>query len=359
MKSMRIEKLSFSPFDVPLREPFGIATGAQLVAHNVLVEVALEDGVCGLGEAAPFPAVNGETQAQVLEALPAVAEALKGQSLVALRPLAAQARRLLQATPSALAAVEMALLDAWTRTAKLPLWSFFGGSETRVRTDITIVTGTVAQAGQAAAQALTQGFDVLKLKIGGVPRPTDVDRVVAAAERHPRARFILDANGSMSADEALAFVRALGPLAQRVALFEQPTPADDLEALARVNADAGIPVVADESARSVGHVVALARRRAAQAINIKTMKTGVFEAWDMMVTARAFGLDLMVGGMVETELAMTVSACLGAGVGGVSFYDLDTPLFMGERPLRGGFVQTGPDLDLSQIEAGHGVTWQR
>jgi L-Ala-D/L-Glu epimerase len=64
---------------------------------------------------------------------------------------------------------------------------------------------------------------------------------------------------------------------------------------------------------------------------------------------------LMVGGMVETELAMTVSACLGGGFGGVRYFDLDTPLFMGERPLTGGFAQDGPNLDISAISAGHGV----
>jgi hypothetical protein len=68
---------------------------------------------------------------------------------------------------------------------------------------------------------------------------------------------------------------------------------------------------------------------------------------------------MMIGGMVETELSMTTSACLAAGIGGFRFVDLDTPLFMSERPLVGGFAQQGPRLDLSGITLGHGVEVRR
>ncbi len=342
---------------VPMREPFGIATGAQMVADNVLLKLVLEDGTVGLGEAAPFPAVNGETQGQVLEALRGLDQAFAGRSILNLRPLATEARVTLRHTPSALAAFEMALLDAWCQLAHVPMWSYFGGSETALRTDITVVTGTVEHAVASAKRAHADGFDALKLKIGGSSLNHDVARIEAIAATCPQARLILDANASLTSDQALTLLRDLGALAQKVVLFEQPTAAGDVEALARVTREGGVPVAADESARSVADVVALAAAKAAQVINIKTMKTGVFEAWDMMVAARALGLQLMVGGMVETELSMTVSACLGAGFGGVHFFDLDTPLFLGTRPLQGGFVQTGPHIQLSGISAGHGVRY--
>src|SRR5690606_24797977 len=90
-------------------------------------------------------------------------------------------------------------------------------------------------------------------------------------------------------------------------------------------------------------------------VNVKTAKLGVVAAYDVTVAALTAGLDVMVGGMVESELSMTTSACIAAGVGGVRFVDLDTPLFLGPRPLRGGFAQTGPLLELGGIRAGHGV----
>jgi L-Ala-D/L-Glu epimerase len=63
----------------------------------------------------------------------------------------------------------------------------------------------------------------------------------------------------------------------------------------------------------------------------------------------------MIGGMVESTLAMTASASLAAGLGGFEFVDLDTPLFMRDAPTRGGFRQSGPELELAHISAGHGV----
>jgi L-alanine-DL-glutamate epimerase-like enolase superfamily enzyme len=118
-----------------------------------------------------------------------------------------------------------------------------------------------------------------------------------------------------------------------------------------------VRVAADESARSAADIARLSALGAVDVINIKIMKCGLIEAWDMVLAARALGLGLMVGGMVETELAMTTSACLSGGVGGFEFVDLDTPLFMAERPLRGGFQQDGPELALDAIERGHGVSF--
>ena len=353
-----IADLEFRPFDVPLDEPFGIATGVQTLAQNVLVELRLGDGTVGLGEAAPFPAVNGETQAQVLAALPAARAALLGLDARRLRPASKAAREALAGTPSALAAVETALLDAFTRHAKLSLWSFFGGSETELRTDITIPTGTLAHAATLAARAEAQGFDTLKIKIGGSALESDVARVRAVLRAAPRARLVLDANASLDADDTLALLDALGEARSSVVLLEQPTPKDDLDALRRVSERAGVPVAADESARSTRDVVELAKAGAAAVINVKIMKSGVFEAWDMVRAAQALGLGLMVGGMVETELAMSTSACLAAGIGGFRFVDLDTPLFMAPRPLSGGFEQSGPRLRLDGISMGHGVRYE-
>jgi L-alanine-DL-glutamate epimerase-like enolase superfamily enzyme len=354
-----IADLSFRSFDVALNEPFGIATGSQLVAQNVLVELRLGDGTLGLGEAAPFPAVNGETQADVLRALPAARLALVGLDARRLRPAAHAAREALAGTPSALAAVETALLDAFARHFGLSLWSFFGGAEAELVTDITIPTGNPDHAGALAARARSQGFGTLKIKIGGSTFESDLARIQAVCGAAPEARLVLDANASLSADETLALLEAMGSARFRVVLLEQPTPAGDLDQMRRVTERAGIPVAADESARSTRDVLELIRARAARVVNVKVMKCGLFEAWDMVRCAQAHGLDLMIGGMVETELAMTTSACLAAGVGGFGFVDLDTPLFMGPRPLIGGFEQVGPRLRVDKLGAGHGVRLSR
>ena len=92
-------------------------------------------------------------------------------------------------------------------------------------------------------------------------------------------------------------------------------------------------VAIDESVTCADDVTAAKRRGAADAVNVKIMKSGIFEALAIVERAKAEGLLKMIGGMVETRLAMGTSACIAAGVGGFAFIDLDTPLFLAEDPF--------------------------
>jgi L-alanine-DL-glutamate epimerase-like enolase superfamily enzyme len=108
----------------------------------------------------------------------------------------------------------------------------------------------------------------------------------------------------------------------------------------------------------VSDVLAIARSSAASAVNIKLTKSGLLGALDMIHLAKGHGLELMIGGMVESRLCMCVSACMAGGLGGFRWVDLDTPLFMKDSPLRGGYEQRGAGMRLDRIERGHGVRWQ-
>lgn len=352
---MRIVRVHVEPWDVELHEPFGIATGAQVLAQNALIEVELDSGHRGLGEAAPFPAVSGETQADALAALRAVEPELRGYSAEDAAELSERARELLERTPSALAALEMALLDAACRSRHTSLFRHFGARTAQLETDITIPTGDPERATRAAARAMREGFRTLKVKVGGQPFDDDVVRLRAIAEVAPRARLLLDANASLSGEQAIELVAALGQRRAQVVLFEQPCRRGDFAGARRVR-DTGVRVAADEDARSFDDLSTLRSERAADVVNFKLTKSGVTRALSMIAEARRLGFGLMLGGMVETRLAMTFSACIAGGLGGFEELDLDTPLFMKDDRLRGGFVQDGPALDLSGIELGHGVT---
>ena len=102
-------------------------------------------------------------------------------------------------------------------------------------------------------------------------------------------------------------------------LFEQPVHRDDWEGLGYVTCIAkeryGVSVAADESCRSIVDVKKIAEQSLANVINIKLTKVGVVGALEIIEVARASGLDLMIGGMVETRLAMGFSGHLAAGLG--------------------------------------------
>ncbi len=353
--AVRIKSVNIQAWDVELLEPFGIATGTQLLARNALLEVELESGERGLGEAAPFPAVNGETQADALAALHAVAGELVGYQGPDASGLSAAARGRLEATPSALCALEIALVDAACRVHKKSLFQHFGGQSSQLLTDITIPTGSADDAARAALRAVAQDFRTLKVKVGGEHFAHDLERLRRIAAAAPTARLLLDANASLSAEVAIELVRGLGARAHQVVLFEQPCLRGDFIGSRRVR-EAGIRVAADEDARSLEDLAALHAERAADVINFKPTKSGVTRVLSMIAEARRLGFGLMLGGMVETRLAMTFSACIAGGLGGFEELDLDTPLFMKDDRLTGGFQQRGPVLDLSGIARGHGVT---
>lgn len=351
-----IRSISVEPLNIPLFTPFGIAGGAQDIARNVLLTLELADGTRGYGEAAPFPAFNGETQERAQSAIESARTLLEGADVREWRRLAAAVRSKIGKVGSAQCAIETAILDAWMRHARQPLWAFFGGAAAALETDMTVTTGTAEQARTDAQAIIDRGITTIKIKIGGSGLELDLERIRAIHATAPNAPLILDGNGGYTADYALDLMALLQQHGIPVALLEQPVPRDDWTGMARLARHAGAPVAADESLESAADALRLANDGAAQVLNIKLMKCGIAEALDIAAVARSAKLGLMIGGMVESQLAMTVSACFASGQGGFSFVDLDTPLFMAENPFDGGMRYNGGALDLSGIEAGHGVT---
>ncbi|NOJ94052.1 dipeptide epimerase [Corallococcus sp. CA049B] len=354
MRPTLITHVAFEPLHLSLTEPFAIATGAQLAAENVLVRVTLADGTVGLGEAAPFTAVSGETQVSTLASLEPVRELLVGRDAQEWRPASEALGDALTLAPAARCGVEIALLDALTRHHRIPMYAFFGGAGTSLDIDMTVTAGDVTHAVASTRAILGRGIDTVKVKVGALDPDADAARLVAIHQEAPKARLIADANGGYDVAEALAFLKELERAGVPLSLFEQPVA--DVAGLAEVTHRSRVSVCADESARSVKDVLRLIRENACHGINIKTMKCGMVDAVTMWSLARAAGLELMVGGMVESVLAMTASAHLAAGLGGFTYADLDTPLFIANHPFQGGGQYAGGRLTLDPDALGHGVT---
>jgi L-Ala-D/L-Glu epimerase len=237
----------------------------------------------------------------------------------------------------------------------VPLWVFFGGAGTALDIDMTVTAGDRAHAIASARAILARGITTLKVKIGAGEPGLDVERLLAIHEVAPQARLFADANGGYTEAQARAFLAGLERARVPLALFEQPVPPEDFEGLASLARASRVPICADESARSAADVLRLVRERAAHGVNLKTMKCGVVESLTMWNLARAAGLELMIGGMVESVLSMSLSAHLAAGLGGFHYADLDTPLFIAQHPFRGGYQQEASRVSIASATAGHGV----
>jgi len=353
--ALTIARVDVAPLDIPMKKAFGIAGGAQELARNVLVTVVLEDGTTGIGEAAPLPAFNGETQELAIEALERAAPRLVGADAAAwFADLPDVIEEATSPIGSAACALETAVLDAFGRAQGRSLREIFGGAETWLVTDVTITTGTVEEA--AAEARAFAAFTTLKIKIGAADHDTDVARVLAIRDARPDARLLLDANASLDVDRAVRMLDDLKRHRCVPVLFEQPVRAGDdaLDALAEIRKRTTVPIALDESAKHAQDVIRAHRAGAADIVNVKLMKAGVRSAMEVAVAARSCGLGLMIGGMVEARVAMGTSACFAAGLGGFTYVDLDTPLFLAEDPFEGGYAQDGPRIDLRPVRAGHG-----
>jgi L-alanine-DL-glutamate epimerase-like enolase superfamily enzyme len=356
-----IRRFEFQPLDIPLHTPFGISGGAQAMANNVLVGLEIDGGLVGYGEAAPLPPYNGETQAQALAALQAAQSWLVGRPVDDWRGLAEEFRRRGGAAcGSAQCAFEMALLDALTRRDGVPLWKFFGGRGTTLETDMTVTTGSPEQARADARAIRARGIRMIKVKVGGAKGAAyDLARLSAIHEVAPDSPLILDGNAGVSRADATALVNGLRARGIQPALLEQWLAKDDLAGMKALGEESGWPVAADEAVCSGADAQKIADSKSAQFLNIKLMKAGIATALDIAAVAKRTGLGLMIGGNVESILAMTVSACFAAGQGGFTFADLDTPLFMATNPFNGGFNLDGGKISVAPIEVGHGVVPKR
>jgi L-Ala-D/L-Glu epimerase len=339
-----IVQIDYWPIDIPLTDPFVVATGSRHIAENVCVRLTLSNGTQGYGEAAPFPEVSGESRASCLAAIGLVGRTMLGHQTDQFNNIAMRLHEEAPAQPAARCALETAMIDAHCRALGLPLWALWGGADLREReTDITIPIGTLHQTLRLAQAWYAKGFRLFKMKIGADVE-TDIRRLEAVHRALPQVAFIGDGNQGFSQRECLAFAKGVKRFGGKLVLLEQPVLREDLEALAAIRRETGIPVAADESVRSLVDAKQVVERHAADYINIKTMKTGVIEAHGIALFALASGLKLMIGGMVETRIAMGCSFSLVLGVKGFEVLDLDTPLLLDNDPVIGGYQYRGPCL---------------
>ncbi len=340
-----------TPLSVPLREPFVIASGRVDTTRAALVEATVEDAgarrVTGLGESAALPPVTREDQPDLLAAIAAAGGALGGTALAGVEDVD---RVLAARLPPgvARAGLEAAILDGMARLAGVPLYRMLGGpAAPPLITDITLSISEDPQRMAAAAVGHAQaGFTCFKVKVGRDWR-ADCASLRAVAAAVPGARFRLDANAGFTAAEALSLLDTALADGLTVECFEQPCAAGDLRGMAEVAARAPVPVVADESFRGAADLDRLLSARAAAGVNLKLTKLGgPLAALALGRRARAEGLRLMAGAMVETKVGLLAMAHVVTALGGVDWVDLDTAFLLADDPFTGGWEAEGPRIRL-------------
>jgi L-alanine-DL-glutamate epimerase-like enolase superfamily enzyme len=354
MKDTVIKSAAAARLRGELTQPFTISSGSHKDLDNAVFRVTLAGGVRGYGEAGVAPHITGETLAGTLAALRGAADWLRGRDIESYDVILRGLRERLDRNRAALAAAEMAVLDALARTMKMPFWRLYGEKPAPARTDITVVIGTPEQAFDFASFYRARGMKIFKIKVG-IDYDNDLRRLAAVRRAAPKAEIFLDANCAWTVREARSFIRDLGRAGIRPSVLEQPVKKDDFGGLAALSRDFDFPVCADESLYSLRDAVRLLRA-GVSGLNIKLMKLGLSQSLEVYRLARASGAKLMMGEMLESRLSSLCAAHFAAGLGGFDFIDLDTPLFIKDR-VTAGFAGPGPDgiYDLAGVKAGIGA----
>jgi L-alanine-DL-glutamate epimerase-like enolase superfamily enzyme len=320
-------RLSHERLDVSTAFEFRIAVGARRAHANTLVKIE-HDGETGLGEASPSH-YYGESR-ELVEAALAVWAPHLGDDPFALDAIERRLDGVLDGQRAGRAAIDSALHDWIGKRLRLPVWKLLGLDTTR--TPLSCVTLGMASPEEMERKLETVlDFPILKVKLGA---PGDVDNL-----RRIRARFRgtlrVDANTGWNAADAVRILRAIEPL--DIELVEQPVARADLDGLRWVREHCGIPVFADESVHDAADIANLAGR--VDGVNLKLMKAGGIRPMLRTIhAARAHGLKVMLGSMVESSLALSASAQLAPLA---DHLDLDGHWLLAHDPFAGAPQERG------------------
>jgi L-alanine-DL-glutamate epimerase-like enolase superfamily enzyme len=305
---------------LPLAETFTIARESQDVAELVEVSVTLGEQT-GYGEGAPT-AHYGESAESALAYVEANAHVLRGQDPFALETILG---RLPAEQYAARAALDCALHDLQGKLLGRPTWQLLGLPREGPPTSWTIWLGDPDDMARRA-ERVAHRYRRLKLKLGGGDG-LDVDRV-RAVRSVTDVPLQVDVNEYWSLDEALDSIPRLAELG--VQYVEQPLPAGD-EGGVRLKQESPLPIYLDEDCHTLRDVAVCAPR--AHGVNLKLAKSGgIREAVKMAHAARALGLGVMLGCMVESGLGIAAGAQIASLCDHV---DLDGNLLLADDPWPG------------------------
>jgi len=310
------------------KHPFIIARGGQSDYQTVWVRLRDGDGNEGWGEAAPTK-FYGETPESVLSALNLYACEMPDNPFDLEETERRWATRL-RRNPAARSALSAALHDLVGKRLGVPVYRLWGLDPAKApMSTFTIGLDTPEKLRAKVLEAAQ--YPILKIKLG-----TDRDLEILRTIRDTTDKEIrVDANCGWTVKRAIAMLPVLAEFG--VTVLEQPLPPNELDGLAEITRRASIPVIADESCETAVDIPRLVGK--VDGINIKLAKCGSLrEAVRMIAIARAHGMMVMVGCMIESSLGITAAAHFTPLV---DIVDLDGAALLANDPFLGASIDGG------------------
>lgn len=327
--------------------PFTIATGTMDYAQNLFIRIHTSEGITGVGECSAFPMIVGETQATCFEMAKDFARLWKNKAANDIDGRLQELDLFTAGNYTAKSAFDLALYDIAAKKANQPLYQYLGGERKPIESDLTIGIGTPETMAQTAKDFVAKGVNIIKVKLGKDPAD-DIERIRQIREAIGyNTRLRIDANQGWRYEDAVTALTALGKY--DIQFCEQPMRRWNDELLPELCKLSPIPVMADESVFTHHDAERIIRNKACASINIKFAKSGgIHEALKINEVAEKNGIPCMMGGMLESRVALTAKVHFAMAKNNVKFYDLDTCLIGHiEDPVTGGVRYQGMQLQLT------------
>ena len=322
--------------------PFTIATGTMHYAQNLFIRIHTDAGNYGVGECSAFPMIAGETQASCYEMAKDFALIWKGRSAIDIEARMAELHLAVAFNATAKSAFDMALYDLAAKHAQKPLYEYLGGNGfKKLETDITVGIGSPEAMADQAAAFVAQGFRIIKVKLGK-EAGADIERIRRIRENIPAAISLrIDANQGWSFETAVEVLQALAN--SNVAFCEQPMRTYNDHLLPELRKLSPIPIMADESVFTHHDAKRLINAGACDYVNIKFAKSGgILEALEINKVCEENNIPCMMGGMLESRVALTAFAHFALACDNVIFNDMDTCMLGHKQdPVTGGVKYNG------------------
>lgn len=307
MIQLKAYKLNFK-----LEEPLSISFHTFYYTESVIINL-IHDGKIGIGEAAPFKPITGDSQEEVIEQAKLLTEIPLDPTKDSLQTLHDFMDKKGIVSETLRAGVDFAYHDLIAKIQGIPVYKLYATTPRPVDNSITImIQPTAEETAQHAAKIFAKYPDlkILKLKLQG--DQSDIERVTAVKKIAPKnMTFLLDANqGFKNPEEDIKTVNKLVEILENVVLIEQPTPKDDLEKLKYMKEHVKNTLIfADESATTLEAAKAVIAAKAAHGINIKLQKAGgIWPAKQIAKLCEENDLKIMEGCMLEGPIG------IGAGI---------------------------------------------
>lgn len=330
---MRITKISYERLDLKLAVPYTIAYETIAKTANFILKIETDGKWVGYGCAAPDRVVTGESPEEVEQVIKnEITSYLLGKDPFTYAKLLMDLKLILGKKASSLAMVDLALFDLISKKAEVPLYKFLGGFQKSIATSITIGILGLEETLKHAKEYVDQGFSILKIK-GGSNLEEDVEKMKKLHEMYPDVTWRFDGNQGYSVKDSIAFVKATAVIG--IEIFEQPTKIEAEERLGQVTSEVAIPVMADESLKTLTDAFRLAQNERVDMINIKLQKVGgIMVGMHINSVAKSANLETMVGCIDECGLGIAAGLHFALSRPNIVYADLDGHLELIDDPYK-------------------------